>query len=83
MRVPHYTGPQLDQRDWLKACPLGKDCVPASWGPPLNVLKSPNYEPDYTQSEWHCPQGYWYAPWIGISDTQIKESRIPIVCVRR
>lgn len=68
-----------DQR-WLKACPKDATCKLPYWGPPRDVTNS---VADYAQSEWHCGEGWWYAPGIGMSDTWVKNSKKPIVCVKR
>lgn len=86
MHVPRYQGPALAQDNWLSACPQGEHCIVAEWHEPRNGVKVSgvcDFCADYTQSEWHCPRDYWYASWIGMSDTWQNPSRIPMLCVER
>lgn len=78
MHVPRYHGPQLSPGEWLQACPSGERCSLAEWRPPRQA-----FPPDYSQAEWHCPQNFAYAPWIGVSDRWVPDPRMPMICLDR
>lgn len=66
---------------WLAACPPKVACVLPHWGTPRNTTTGDLV--DYTQSEWHCPEGYWYTRDVGMSDKWELHPSKPIVCVKR
>lgn len=65
---------------WLAACPKKSVCVLPYWGSPRNTTTGDLV--DYTQYQWHCPEGYWYTREIGMSDTWELHPSKPIVCVK-
>lgn len=73
---PRYVGPPLAPQNWIEACPKGADCVVARW------VDEPNPPDEPYHGEWKCPQHYWYAPWVGLSDDYQNPAQVPMVCVK-